>query len=361
MGHAIRDMKEGQEYEGVLWLVSGQVRQTKNGDPYWEGTFQDATGTLGAKVWDSAGGKKGRVKALAPALEPGGPVHVKAAVDAFQGVLQLNVSAVRPASVGDYDPSWFSPRSKRSTEEMTAELDRLADQMTDPDYRRLLEVVRGDAQVFGKLCAAPAAKAIHHAWVGGLLEHALALSRAVLALAPLYPLLDKDLLLCGCFLHDIGKTDKISSNPGFQYTTDGKLIGHIYMGARLAERLCDGIPGFPEEKRRHLVHLILSHQGDRSEGFGSAADPATPEAVFFHHLDNLDAKLQNCLSEMDKAAAAGSVDPFTSSRGGPIRKTYYRVRPGETRAPEAHPAPEENGSDGPDEGPGRDPAQPRLW
>jgi 3'-5' exoribonuclease len=364
MGHAIREMKEGESYEGVLWLVAGQIRQTKNGDPFWEGTFQDATGSVGAKLWDSAGGKKGRVKALSGVLEPGRPLHVQAVVDSFQGTLQLNLSQVRAAASGDYDPEWFSPRSARSEEEMVAELDALVAGMGDPDWRRLLKAFRDDHAFFSRFCKAPAAKAIHHAWVGGLLEHALALSRAAMALSPLYPALDRDLVLCGCFLHDAGKTLEISADPGFEYTVDGKLHGHIYMGARLAEQLCDSLPGFPEEKRRHLVHLILSHQGDRSEGFGSAADPATPEAVFFHHLDNLDAKVQHCLTSLQKAEAEGSEAPFTSGRGGPIRKTYYRVRPGgESPGPgpaagggaEEAPEGEEHG------GTERDDSQPRLW
>ena len=327
MGHSVRDMKEGEAYEGVLWLVSGQVRQTKNGDPYWEGIVQDATGTIPAKLWDSGGGKKGRVKTFAPVLETRGAVHVQAAVDAFQGSLQLNLSSVRAAAAGEFDPSWFSPRSRRPPEEMVDEFDALAGGLRDPDLRGLLKVFRDDPTLFRLFCQGPAAKSIHHAWVGGLLEHTLSLARNVDALAANYPALDRDLLVCACAFHDVGKTLEISSDPGFEYTTDGKLWGHIYMGARLVDRLCDGIPGFPEEKRRHLVHIVLSHQGDRSEGFGSAADPATPEAIFFHHLDNLDAKVQNCLTALERAAEAGEANAFTNGRGA-IRKGYYRVRPG---------------------------------
>jgi 3'-5' exoribonuclease len=327
MGHSVRDMKEGEAYEGVLWLVSGQVRQTKNGDPYWEGSLQDATGTIPAKLWDSGGGKKGRVKVFAPALETRGAVHVQAAVDAFQGNLQLNLSSVRPAAAGEFDPSWFSPRSRRPAGEMVDEFDALLASIRDADLKGLLKEFRDDPTRFGPFCQGPAAKSIHHAWVGGLLEHTLSLARNVDALAPNYPALDRDLLICACAFHDVGKTLEISSDPGFEYTTDGKLWGHIYMGARLVDRLCDDIPGFPEEKRRHLVHIVLSHQGDRSEGFGSAADPATPEAIFFHHLDNLDAKVQNCLTALERAAEAGEAGPFTNGRGA-IRKGYYRVRPG---------------------------------
>jgi 3'-5' exoribonuclease len=360
MGHAIREMREGESYDGVLWLVSGQIRQTKNGDPYWEGTFQDATGSISAKVWDSAGGKKGRVKSLSPVLEPGRPLHVQGVVDAFQGNLQLNLAGVRAAEAKEVDPSWFSPRSKRTTEDMVDEFSHMVEAVGDRDWRALLEALRKDGETFRRFCEGPAAKAIHHAWVGGLLEHSLALARNVKALAPNYPVLDQGLLICACVFHDIGKIDEISSGPGFEYTTDGKLHGHIYMGTRLVERLCDSLKGFPEEKRRHLVHVVLSHQGERSLGFGSAADPATPEAIFFHHLDNLDAKLQNCLSTLERAETAGEGGEFAATKGGPLRTSYYRTRPsGEKPARREASTPEEPGNGNGDE---RDkPPQPRLW
>jgi len=358
MGHAIGEMREGESYDGVLWLVTGQVRQTKNGDPYWEGTFQDATGSLSGKLWDSGGGKRGRVKAFAEALVPGRAVQVQAVVDAFQGTLQLNLSSVRPAAAGEYDPSWFSPRSRRAPEEMASAFAALAASVKDPHWGALLGAFQADESLFRGFCEAPAAKSIHHAWVGGLLEHTLSLARGADALLPGYPLLDRDLVVCACVFHDAGKVFEISSDPGFEYTTDGKLHGHIYMGARLVERLCDALPGFPGEKRRHLVHLVLSHQGERSEGFGSAADPSTPEALFFHHLDNLDAKVQNALTALERADAAGETAPFTSGRGFP-RKSFYRVRPGAEGVPAAPPPveppvrPEEEGENGS--------PQPKLW
>jgi len=362
----LRNLREGESFEGILWLVSGAVRKTKNGDPYWEGTFQDATGSMPGKLWDSAGGKGGRVGAAEPVLKPGGPIRLRARVDAFQGSMQLNLQAVWPVEPGFVDPSLFAPRSRRTTDEMTAEFEALIESMQDADYRALLERLLADQEVFPLLCAGPAAKAIHHPWIGGLLEHSLSLARGVRALASNYPELNVDLLLCGCFLHDIGKIYEISSDPGFEYTTDGKLLGHIYMGARLTERLCDGCPGFPEEKRRHLVHLVLSHQGDRNLGFGSAADPSTPEAIFFHHLDNLDAKLQHCLTALEGAEEAGAAGEFTSPWNGPIRKGYYRIRPdggdgseGRNTEPEGpQPQAEEEERSGDEEE--RTP-QPRLW
>lgn len=354
-GNSPRELEEGQRFEAVLWLVSCSVRQTKTGDPYWEGVFQDAEGPLPAKLWDSAEGRKGRVKELSPLLKPGAPYRVKGRVDRFQGALQLTLTGAEAVPAEEADPSLFSPRSRRGDGEMAAEVDGILAAMKDGDYRRLLEAFRRSSH-FAVFRSAPAAKSVHHAWVGGLLEHSLSLCRGVMALAPLYPGLDRDLLLCACFFHDAGKAEEISSRPGFEYTTDGKLLGHIYMGARLVEELARSLPGFPEQKLRHLVHIVLSHQGDRAEGFGSAADPQTPEAVFFHHLDNLDAKLQNCLSSLEKAGEAEG--DFTSPRDNVLRKSYYRKRPQDPAEP-----PGRGGEGEEEKGRARrdDDPQPRLW
>jgi 3'-5' exoribonuclease len=353
----VSGLKEGAPFAGILWLVSGQVRQTKSGDPFWEGTFQDASGSITAKLWDSAEGQRGRVDAFLPVLSPG-PLKIRARVDAFQGILQLTLLSAEPSPGAD--PALFSPVGKRAREDMQAEFERLVAGLKDPHCAQLLKAFSHDQEVFGLFCSGPAAKGIHHPWIGGLFEHSLALARNVLALSPCYPGLDQELLLCGCFLHDVGKSFEISAAPGFEYTTHGKLLGHIYMGAKYTEDLCLSIPGFPEIKRRHLVHLVLSHQGDRNDGFGSPVDPQTPEAVFFHHLDNLDAKVQNCLTALEKAEEAGAVPDFTNSRENPLRQSYYRVRPeADPPAPEGPGTARDKRIEDDEDGP-RDP-RPRLW
>lgn len=354
MGRSLRKKEEGEPFEEVLWLVSASVRQTKAGEPYWEGTFQDAEGSLPAKLWDRGEGKKGRVREMAPLLKPGGPYRVRGRVDRYQGAIQLTLSGAELVAPEEADPSLFSPRSRRGEEEMVEEVDSLIAKVQDPDFQRLLAAFRRSSH-FLAFRRAPAAKSVHHAWVGGLLEHTLSLARGVKALAPLYPQLDLGLLLCACFFHDAGKAVEISSQPGFEYTTEGKLIGHIYLGARLVEELAATLPGFPEHKLRHLVHIVLSHQGDRAEGFGSAVDPQTPEAVFFHHLDDLDAKLQNCLTQLEKSAEMEG--DFTTARDNVLRKSYYRRRPQEGPGAAANATEREE----PPHGPRDDDPQPRLW
>jgi 3'-5' exoribonuclease len=321
---AILDWKEGQDVEAVLWLVSGVERRTKDGKPFWEGTFRDSSAVISAKLWDGQGRQAGMVAALNPQLRAGGPVRVKGRINAYLGSLEVVLRDAHALSLEEVDPGLFSPRSGRSLDAMVAEFDAVAASVSDPHYRGILLNLRRDEEFFASFCKAPAATVMHHAWVGGLLEHSLALHRLARAVAPLYPLVDGELLSVGCFLHDAGKALEISPRPGFEYTAEGKLFGHIYMGARLAERYMNALPDFPQAKRRHLLHLILSHQGDRSEGFGSPVDPSSPEAILFHHLDNLDAKLQNCLSALGSAPAGKE---FTDARGNSMRRGYYAVRP----------------------------------
>ena len=318
----VAGMSEGQNVTSNLWLVSAAVRKTKGGDPYVECRFQDATGSISAKLWDSHGQEKRRVSNFSGKLIADRPFRVEGRVDSYNSDLQLTIISCDQLEQGTFDPSCFSPRSARGTEEMVEEFDGLVSKVKDPDYRKLLLSLRGDAEQFGRFTAAPAAKFIHHAWIGGLIEHSLSICRSAMALCANYPELDRDLLVTGAFFHDIGKVLEISSDPGFEYTADGRLLGHIYSGARLAEKYMGD--DFPPEKRRLLVHLILSHQGDRSEGFGSPVDPSTPEAIFFHHLDNLDAKLQNCLTALAKDVPPGE---FSDARANALKRSYYKAKP----------------------------------
>jgi len=354
-GTRVGDFKPETAVEADLWLTSAVVKEARNGKPFWDGVFQDSTGSVNAKAWEDS---PGRIRGLAELLEPGRPYRVAGRVDTFKDQIQLTVKSARPLAEDEVDPALFSPSAARSPGEMAAEFDAVLESLEDGDLRDLLSRFRRDEAAFHRFCKAPAAKSIHHARVGGLLEHTLALFRLVGAVAPLYPGLNLDLLRAGCVFHDAGKMEEISSMPGFEYTTEGKLLGHIYLGARLAERFLAEVPEFPEEKGRQLLHLILSHQGDRDQGFGSPVDPLSPEAILFHHLDNLDAKMQNCLDQMVRVKEPPAEVPFTDPRSNfPIRKGYYRVRletGGEGSGDDAGgPAGEEDGAE---EGPQR-----RLW
>jgi 3'-5' exoribonuclease len=291
-----RKFSDGDIIKENLWLVTGSIRRTKQGEPYWMGTFKvDADTDLTAKLWN-----KNMVEKYKSLLVPGKPLCVEAKIESFNNEPQLTIISVKEANVEQFDTSILIKKSKVEKQELIKEFEKIASQVEDIDYKRLLETFRNDP-LFEEYAKAPAAKMIHHPWLYGLLEHSLTLARAVIALSPIYPFLNKDLLIAGAFLHDVGKTMEISQDVGFEYTVDGQLMGHIYLGAKYVETLIDKIENFNNEKKKQIVHLILSHQGYIEDGFGSPVNPQTVEATFFHYLDNMDAKTRHIATAIEES------------------------------------------------------------
>jgi 3'-5' exoribonuclease len=173
----------------------------------------------------------------------------------------------------------------------------------NPDLKRLLNALLTDAPIAQAFRQAPAARQLHHAWLGGLLEHVVSLLGLADRVAAHYPMLDRDLLVTGVILHDIGKIRELSWDTGFDYTVEGVLLGHIQMGVELAEKTIAGLPGFPDRLRTLVLHMILSHHGKLE--FGSPKLPMIPEALVLNFLDDLDAKMQAMASEFEKSAREG--------------------------------------------------------
>jgi 3'-5' exoribonuclease len=184
------------------------------------------------------------------------------------------------------------------------------DSFTNPDLKLLLNTILNDPALAQAYREAPAAKQLHHAWLGGLLEHVVSLLTLADRIAPHYSILDRDLLLTGVILHDIGKIRELSWALGFEYTVEGSLLGHIQMGTALAERTMDSLPGFPPKLKVLVLHMILSHHGKLE--FGSPKLPMIPEALALSFLDDLDAKMQAIQGEFDKCIREGkSPDELT--------------------------------------------------
>jgi 3'-5' exoribonuclease len=190
------------------------------------------------------------------------------------------------------------------------ELMGFIESFTEPDLKRLLTTLLSDPAIAQAYKEAPAARQLHHAWLGGLLEHVVSLLRLAERVTPNYPILHRDLLLTGVILHDIGKVRELAWEIGFEYTIEGTLLGHIHMGAELVERTMDGLPDFPSRLRTLVVHMILSHHGKLE--FGSPKLPMIPEALVLNFVDDLDAKMQAMASEFEKCAREGkSADDLT--------------------------------------------------
>ncbi|MGC2639136.1 MAG: HD domain-containing protein [Acidobacteriaceae bacterium] len=289
--------RESQNITGFFAAGSKQVRSTKDGARYFALTLCDRTGQIEARMWEIDG---------AGDFETGDVVAVKGHVCRFNEKLQIKVDKVRRADERDssrYALSDFVPQSERDIEAMWAELEGWVAGFSDLHFKSLLEAFLGDPEIAAGLREAPAAKGLHHAWIGGLLEHILSLMAICDLGARHYPGINRDLLLTGVVLHDIGKLRELHWGTSFDYTIEGQLLGHITIGLGMIEEKIAAIADFPPAKRVLVEHLVLSHHGKYE--FGSPKLPMTPEAILLHYLDDLDAKMQTVRAELARNETAG--------------------------------------------------------
>jgi 3'-5' exoribonuclease len=222
----------------------------------------------------------------------------------------MKVDQIRVALPTEVDKSDLLPSTTRDVAELWRQLLGFVDSFVNPDLKRLLSTMLNDPALAAAYREAPAAKQLHHAWLGGLLEHVVSLLTLADRIVPSYSLLDRDLLLTGVILHDIGKIRELSWEIGFEYTVEGVLLGHIQIGTALTERAIDSLPNFPPRLKTLVLHMILSHHGKLE--FGSPKLPMIPEALALSFLDDLDAKMQAIQIEFDKCIREGkSPDEMT--------------------------------------------------
>ena len=276
------ELTPNQEIEGVFLVQFKEVRQKRTGEPYIILNLIDRTGELEAKMWDNAA-------AAAGIFDRDDFVRVRGLVQVYQNRPQLTVHRLSFVADKDVDLADFLPSSKRDAQEMFAELAGVVRGIANPHLKALLAAFFADAEIAKLYCRAPAAKSIHHAYVGGLLEHVLSMVRLASATAAHYPGIDVDLLLAGVILHDIGKIRELSFERTFGYTTEGQLLGHIQIGMEMLSEKLRAVPGFPPKTRILLEHMILSHHGALE--FGSPKLPLFPEAMLLHLIDNMDSKM----------------------------------------------------------------------
>ena len=282
-------------------LGSLQLRDRKQGGKYLAMTLTDRTGQMEARMWEDF------EEGLQLCAE-GCYVKVKGQVSKYQGKYQITLTHLRPAAESEIAPSDYLPTTARDIDEMWAALRSYVESFRDADLKRLILLFLDDPEIGAAYRRAPAAKTLHHAWIGGLLEHVLSLMDVCNASAPFYPEVDRDLLLAGAILHDIGKTRELSWNTVFSYTTEGQLVGHISIAMGMLRQKVEefasaaGRP-FPSRLRVLLEHMVLSHHGKYE--FGSPKLPMTPEAILLSALDDLEAKMQNMRAEFARSAANG--------------------------------------------------------
>jgi 3'-5' exoribonuclease len=287
-------LDENQSLESHYLVLSRQQRTTRTAKPYLSLILGDNSGQIEARVWDPTDSR------IAQDFGKGDVIKVRAAVSKFEGVLQLKIERLRKLTGTEFDRADLLPATTCDVGELWRKLEAAVASFTDPDLQRLVTAVMADSAVREAFIEAPAAKQLHHAWLGGLLEHVVSLIGLADRVVPHYPMLMRDLILTGVILHDIGKIHELSWQTGFEYTLEGQLLGHIQIGAAMVERTIDSLPDFPPRLKTLVLHVILSHHGKLE--FGSPKLPMIPEALMLNFLDDMDAKMQTLASEFQKAA-----------------------------------------------------------
>jgi len=240
---------------------------------------------------------------IARDFDRGDIVKVRGSASRFKDTMQLKIDQLRKAADGEADKADLLPSTTYDVAALWAQVLGFVDSFTEPDLKRLLTTILSDPALAAAYREAPAAKQLHHAWLGGLLEHVVSLLTLAERVVPHYPILHRDLVLTGVLLHDIGKIRELSWETGFEYTVEGQLLGHIQIGSALAERTMDSLPDFPPRLKTLVLHMILSHHGKLE--FGSPKLPMIPEALVLNFLDDLDAKMQAIANEFAKCSREG--------------------------------------------------------
>src|SRR6202453_2050173 len=277
-------------------LSSLQVREKKQGGQFLTLMLTDKTGTMAATMWED-------FAEPAAICAEGCYVKVNGRISKYQGKFQITLQKLRPAADSEVNAADYQPATRFDVEEMWAELRGYVNAFENVDLRRLVFAFLDDEETGSAFKAAPAAKRLHHAWLGGLLEHVLTLVRVCLATVPFYPEVDADLLVTGAILHDIGKVRELEWKSSFSYTLEGQMIGHISIAQGMLREKVRELAPFPERLRILVEHMILSHHGKYE--FGSPKLPMTPEAMLLSALDDLEAKFAAMRREFAAAEASG--------------------------------------------------------
>jgi 3'-5' exoribonuclease len=287
----ISELQANQTVHGIFLVLQKEIRQKKSGEPYLSITLADRTGELDAKMFDNA-------SEFLETFESDDFVRVKGLLQVFHNRPQLSLHKIHSVPESEVDTADFFPVSKRDRDEMFRELQQWIAGVTNPHIKKLLEAIFTDESIAAPYRSAPAAKTVHHNWIGGLIEHVLSMCRIARFTAAHYPDIDFDLLLAGVLLHDLGKVRELSFSRSIAYTNEGQLLGHIMIGIGMIEEKIRQIPDFPAPLRDLLLHLILSHHGELE--YGSPKVPVFPEALLLHQIDNLDSKMMCMLTLIEK-------------------------------------------------------------
>ncbi len=291
-------------------VASKQVKAKKNGEPYLALTLADRTGQIEAKMWDN-------VEEFIDAFEQEDFLKIKGLINKYKNRFQLTIHKLRRMEEAEIDFTDYLPKTTKDIGELWRTLTEFVATFQNPHLKALVELFMADAEIAERYRNAPAAKTLHHAYIGGLLDHVVSLFRSCDLLCQNYPQVNRDLLLTGAFLPDIGKIQELTYNRAFSYTTRGQLLGHMIIELEMLQAKLAKLPEFPAELKALLEHLIISHHGQYE--FGSPKLPMFPEALMLHYLDDLDSKMEAMRAHFDREAELeGPWTSYNASLGRPL-------------------------------------------
>jgi 3'-5' exoribonuclease len=296
----VSQLEEGQQIMAPFLIKTKQLLPFKNKNgKFLHLVLGDKTGDIEGRLWD-------RGEEIFNQLNNLFVVTIEGEVVRFRDALQLNITGIRPCS--DFAPADFLPESPKDKNEMINELRQHVTEIKDPHLKTFLIALFGDNEFFRRFTLAPAAKQNHQAYLSGLLEHTLGVVAICQALAKIYPEVNRDLLIVGAIIHDMGKIEELTFSDAIEYTDQGRLIGHIVIGAQIAGKLIEKLSGFPEELSFKLIHMIVSHHGQYE--WQSPKKPQFLEAMLLHHADLLDSQVDKFLRVSEQAKGESAWSPW---------------------------------------------------
>jgi len=307
-------------------VVSKQIKPKKSGEPYLALTLGDRSGQLEAKMWDN-------VEEVLTAFEQDDFLKIKGLVNKYKNRFQLTVHKLRKLGETEIEFSDYLPKTTKNIDELWRTLTDFVASFQNPHLKSLVQAFMSDPEIAAAYRNAPAAKTLHHAYIGGLLDHVVSLFRSCDLICRNYPQVNRDLLLTGVFLHDIGKIHELAYNRSFSYTTRGQLLGHMIIELEMLQAKLALVPDFPPELKTLLEHLIISHHGEYE--FGSPKLPMFPEALLLHYMDDLDSKMEAMRAHFERETDLES--PWTSynaSLGRPLLNSAKYLAPKAASPPE---------------------------
>ncbi|EFI33777.1 metal dependent phosphohydrolase [Desulfonatronospira thiodismutans ASO3-1] len=326
----VQDIRAGQQIDDTFMVIRARQAQARNG-PYWQLTLQDRTGEIQARVWNP-------LSRQFQDIPQEQLVRIRASSQVFGDQLQLNIDDMHFIDQDQADPGLFLPVSCTPPEELHQNLILFLQQnVSYPGWKKLVKKILTREEIKEPLLKAPAAKSIHHAYMGGLLEHTLSVCRICNQICDLYPDLDRDILLCAAALHDLGKTMEILPGASRDYSHQGKLLGHIFLGLDMINPFLDKAKELDEDLIMHFKHIIISHHGELE--FGSPKRPKTREAFVLHFADNLDAKIKT----LDQALAGGDESEESAGTWSDYQRSLGRFVFQPARTPRPPESPREQG------------------